>query len=63
MAGLGLLEIEFASSTAAQDIFTKYHFLASAVTLWTCKELGGKGMDWFSPGLITIFLVGSLVAK
>lgn len=63
MFGLGLYEIEHASSKATQDIFIKYHALCSALTLWTMKELGGKGMNWFSPVLITSFLVGGIVAK
>ena len=63
MVGLGWYEIENASSTATQEIFTKYHVLCSALTLWTMKELGGKGMHWFCPGVVTLFLIGSIIAR
>jgi hypothetical protein len=63
MLGLGLYEIEHASSKPTQEIFTKYHILCSALTIWTIKELGGTGLHWLAPGIVTLFLVGSIVAK
>jgi hypothetical protein len=59
--GVGLYEIEYASNGA--EIFNKYHLVASAVTLWTMKEIGGQGLQWQYPVLVTLFTIAGLVAK
>ena len=46
--GLGLYELEYADNAATQDIFTKYHVLINVLSVWTMKEIGGKGKNFSS---------------
>mmetsp|Transcript_32952 Transcript_32952/g.69358 ORF Transcript_32952/g.69358 Transcript_32952/m.69358 type:complete len:91 (+) Transcript_32952:506-778(+) len=60
---MALMEIEFASSAAMQDIFLKFHVVYFVLASYTMKEIGGKGANFTIPGIIALFLIGSIVAK
>lgn len=59
----GWYEIEFSDSSIAKDIYVKYHVGLALVLIWTVNEIGGKGIHWLIPFLVSLFGVGGIVGK
>ncbi len=57
------MELEFNESSAMQDIFTKYHIVLASLLLWTTVEVGGTGLHWFAPILVTLYGIINIVGN